>query len=262
MMTRCTWIRLVAAAVVALAVFGGCSSSDDVASPSPSERDVATTGASAPGDTDDRSPSTVPSADASASSTSTTIGAVTDTGVPGIDSDDAFCRAWSEFAGSFQALAYASGSAADQSTARRAELAAAPAILAAAAALDAHLPGELQASRDVFLDGLLGPFTRRAERASAALADAGLTEAQIEQLGTAWIAQLTESGLRDPNIDPVVPAQYSAAFDDAVAAFGADVPGIVMDPSLATNADASRALDYLSANCADRGILAGIDIVG
>lgn len=194
--------------------------------------------------------------------TTSTIAQVSDTGVPGIDSDDVFCRAWSEFAGSFQVLAFASGAAADPVTARRAELAAAPAVVAAVAALDAAMPDELADGRDAFVDGLLGPFTRRAERARTALADAGITDADIDALGRAWIAQLAEEGLQDPNIDPAIPAELATAFDAAVRAFSADVPGIVMDPSLATNANASAVLGYLATNCPDQGILAGVDVVG
>ena len=87
---------------------------------------------------DDISAEPIPAATDPATSPPT----VPETGVPGIDSDDEFCRSWSEFAGSFQALAGA-WAIGDPTEAARSEVAAADVVLGAATALDAELPTEL-----------------------------------------------------------------------------------------------------------------------
>ena len=114
-MRRSSPARLGAAVVVAALVVAGCSSGDDdesadtepamghastITATSSPDTSALTTDPTADPTTDPMSPeSTVTTEE-----TTPPIATVPDGGVPGIDSDDPFCRAWSEFAGSFQAL--------------------------------------------------------------------------------------------------------------------------------------------------------------
>jgi hypothetical protein len=205
------------------------------------------------------SPATVP---ATVTPGPASIATVPEEGVPGIDSDDPFCRAWSEFAGTFQALAFASFVGTDPEAALRLEVAASAALLAAADSIDAAFPDDVGREREAFVDGLLGPFTRRAERARDELVAAGLTDADLERLASLWLAALTEAGINDPALTAPVPDDLRAGFDAAVAAFGADVPSIGDDPSLVTDAAAPETEAYLAANCPDQGILGGNDVAG
>ncbi len=98
---------------------------------------------------------------------------IDETGVPGIDSSDAFCRAWSEFAGSFQALGLVSAIG-DPDTAFRLEVIAASTVTAAVEAMEVHLPAELEDERVALVADLAGPFFGRAVLAEADLGYQGL----------------------------------------------------------------------------------------
>ncbi len=185
---------------------------------------------------------------------------IPDSGVPGLDSEDGFCRAWSEFAGSFQALALAS-SASDPIGAARAEVAAAPVVVAAVGQLGVRLPRELEPEREALTVELTGPMARRAARAVDAMDAAGLDADQIDEVGAAWLVALAEAGLDDPNIDVAVASSSVEGFEAAVAAFTAAVPPIAQDPSLITDASTPLTFAYLGANCPDQGTLGGNDIV-
>ncbi len=184
---------------------------------------------------------------------------VPDSGVPGLDSDDAFCRSWSEFAGSFQALALVSSFGFDPLVAARDELAASSVLLAAVAGLDDNLPDELESERTAFVVGFVGPMADRAAEAHDALVDAGLGRSDIDALGTVWLTTLADAGLDTPIEDLPVDAAVAGAVDQAAAAFSAARPPIVEDPVLITDAQVPRTLAYLAANCPDQGILAGSD---
>lgn len=186
---------------------------------------------------------------------------VPDTGVPGIDSDDAFCRSWSEFAGSFQALAGA-WAIGDQTEAARSEVSASDVILTATAALDEYLPPELEPERAA-VAALVEPLSRRSEAAREELSTAGIDEQGSESLGGAWLDALVAFGVDDPTIAIVVPADVdAAAFAGAAAAFAAARPGITDDPSLITDVQIPLTEQYLVANCPDQGTLGGNDDVG
>lgn len=190
------------------------------------------------------------------------VATVPDTGVPGLDSADAFCRSWSEFAGSFQALALATSLGTDPAAAARLEVAAAPAILAAIKGLDANLPEQIEAEREALVSELAGPMSRRAARARDELLDAGLAQPAIVTLGEAWLGALAAAGLEDPDIDLDVPAAVDpAAFDAAVDEFVAALPPIDQDPSLITDASIPLTERYLVDNCPDQGTLGGNDII-
>jgi hypothetical protein len=191
----------------------------------------------------------------------TMIATVPDTGVPGIDSDDLFCRSWSRFAGSFQALALASSMAGDPSSAVVAELSASGAIIAAVTGLEEHLPDALSDEREALTVDLAGPMLRRAERAGDQLRAAGLTDREIDGLGRAWLAALSEAGVDQPDIEVDIPTGLRPAVDTAAAAFASSVPPIVADPSLVTDARAPRSEAYVAARCPDQGTLGGNDVI-
>ena len=190
-----------------------------------------------------------------------TIATVPDDGVPGIDSENAFCRAWGEFAGSFQALVLVSSVSADPVEAARLEVVASPAVVSAARSLDDELPDAVAGERVAFVDGVIGPFSRRAERASEALATAGLSSAEVAGLGELWLDALVAAGVDDPEVVVVVPARLVGGVDAAVAEFVAVVPSIVDDRSLVTAATAPSTFGYLADNCPDQGILGGNDAI-
>jgi hypothetical protein len=210
---------------------------------------------------------TTPTDDVSAASSpaptdpATSPPTVPDTGVPGIDSEDEFCRAWSEFAGSFQALAGA-WALGDPTEAARSEVAAADVVRDAATALDAQLPTELEPERGA-VGTLVEPLSRRAEAARDELVSAAVTDDGIEALGAAWVEALTAFGVDDPAIAVIVPPEVDeAAFGAAAASFGAAKPSLIEDPSLIVDIEIPLTEQYLMANCPDQGTLGGNDNIG
>jgi hypothetical protein len=189
------------------------------------------------------------------------IAPVAETGVPGIDSEDAFCRAWSEYAGSVQALSFAWAVQPDLAAATL-EVAASDAVSAAVTTMSLELPAEIESNRAALTVDVPGPFLRRAERARQALVDAGATDDQIEQLGDAWIAAITAAGVDDEDLRVVVPDDVAEKLAVAAADFVDGVPSILEDPTLdTTEFDITPSLDHIFENCPDRGTLAGNDFV-
>lgn len=250
---------LSAAGAVAVAfVLNACSGSDD-ATPT-DEPSTVSVAVGAPTTGEDAGSS------ADGSSISVTAGesiaTVPTDVVPGLASDDVFCRSWSEFGGTFQALASASNLASDPVTAVEAEVAASAVLVAAVEAMREAYPAEVDGEAELFLDDLLGPLTRRAEKAQQALLAAGLSPDQVADLGALWLTTLAASGLGDPDLTLEVPAALAPGFDAAVAAFGASLPPISVDPTLVTNVEAPATQRYIAANCPDQGTLGGNDFVG
>lgn len=184
------------------------------------------------------------------------IPVVPETGVPGIDSADAFCRAWSEFAGSFQAVGLVSA-VGDPANAFRLEVFASPAVVGAVLALDANLPVELEDEQTALIADFAGPYFARASVAE------GLIDADVRDvLAAAWILQLTELGVDDPFLEVDLPGAVDPAlFAAAVESFSAASPSIVEDPSLITDVRIPLTAAYLTTNCPDQGILAGNDVI-
>jgi hypothetical protein len=191
----------------------------------------------------------------------TVLPTVPEVGVPGIDSVDLFCRSWSEFAGSFQALALASTLATGDLAAQRSEVVASGAIVAAVDGLDEHLPPELEDEREVLIIEFVGPMERRAVRASADLAVAGLTTEQSDQLSEVWLTALVIAGVDEPDIELDIPADLAPAVEEAVASFSRSVPLIHEDPSLITDASVPLTEAYIVENCPDQGTLGGNDVI-
>jgi hypothetical protein len=184
---------------------------------------------------------------------------IPETGVPGIDSSDVFCRAWSEFAGSFQALALVSAIG-DPEAAYRLEVIAASSVKAAVDTMEVNLPAELEAERVALIADLAGPFFGRAVLAEADLLGAGIEPLVLRDL---WLDALTEAGVDDPELQVVVPGTIdAAALDSAVESFSNAQLTIVEDPALITDATIPLTEAYLAEVCPDGGILSGNDVIG
>ena len=185
---------------------------------------------------------------------------VPDTGVPGIDSTDAFCRAWSEFAGSYQALTFG-WAFRDPAIAATHEVVANDVLISAVADLAASLPAELEAERSALTLELPTPLLRRADRARTLLVDAGVDAADIEDLGAAWLAAITANGTESDTLDVEIPADLGARVEQAAQALLGELPPITEDPSLIVDVQFPQTEQYLFATCPDRGTLAGNDRV-
>jgi hypothetical protein len=183
---------------------------------------------------------------------------IPETGVPGIDSSDVFCRSWSEFAGSFQALALVSAIG-DPDAAYRLEVIAASTVKAAVDSMEVNLPAELEAERVALIADLAGPFLGRAVLAEADLLGAGIEPPALRGL---WLDALTEAGVDDPELQVVVPGTIdAAALDSAVESFSNAQLAIVEDPALITEATIPLTEAYLAEVCPDGGILSGNDVI-
>ena len=98
-------------------------------------------------------------------------------------------------------------------------------------------------------------------RARQALLDAGATDAEIEQLGAAWIEAIAAAGLDVEDVSIVVEDGVEQKLSIAAEAFLADTPSILEDPTLdTTEFDITPSIDYIFDNCPDRGTLAGNDV--
>jgi hypothetical protein len=185
---------------------------------------------------------------------------VPETGVPGLDSDDAFCAAWSRFGGSWQVIQVAANFAPDPAIVPTLEVIAAPVVAAAYDALFAAWPDELADERATVADGFFGPLDRRAETALDALDAAGATSGDLAALGAAWEAALAD---RQPG-DPVVAPDLSAALGSLVVVAAADLDsrlaGFVADPSMVITVETPRTDAYLATACPDQGALTGAEV--
>lgn len=186
---------------------------------------------------------------------------VAETGVPGIESDDEFCRAWSTYAGSVQALSLAWALQTPQAAAVL-EVSATAAVTQAVEDMATYLPDEIEANRQALTVDVPGPFLRRADRARRLLADAGLDESQIGALSEQWVTAITDQGIESETLSIDVAPASAEALSTASQVFAEELPSIVEDPSLDTTAfDIGPSLDYISANCPDQGTLAGNDVI-
>lgn len=264
--------QVVAPAVLALMlafVVTGCSGTDrsDADGPTTTQQIVSESsesdggGATAPGSI--ASGSTDPDRpDASAGSSGGTFDVVDvpETGVPGLDSDDTFCAAWSRFGGSWQVIQVAANFAPDPTIVPAMEVVASPVVTRAFEAMLAVWPGELADERDVVADGFFGPFDRRATTALDALVVAGATPADIAEIGAAWEEALAGRRPDDPIVTPALPAELWAIVDAASADFDGRLVGFVSDPSMRIVVETPRTDAYLATACPDQGSLAGTEI--
>lgn len=225
--------RILPAALV-LSLVAGCTGGDDAGGPTTSLVDAAasTTSAGQPAPT----ASIVDGPRSSAGGiapTSVTI-APDVTGVAGAGSDVPTCAAFAQINGTFQLLAVAAAfGGVDAVGLARVELVAAPAVVAAADALFATWPAELDTERAVVQDDLLGPIERRAERAVQSLRDAGATDADLGALRGAWTDVLATQARDNPEVEvPSLPGPLEARLTTAARGFADQVTAYAQDPSL------------------------------
>ncbi len=257
-LSRCC-ARVVVAAAVSLT---GCAGSDGIGEPvvEPTPNTVAT---DQPGDlfTDVSVGGPATANDGPVDEVVESIEPVSETGVPGLESDDDFCRGWSTFAGSIQALSLAWISQGPGSAATL-EVAASEALVSAVEDMAANLPAEIESNRQALTVDVPAPWLRRAARAQALLAEAGADEPVIDALAVVWIAALAEFGTDDPSISIKTPLDADGVLPAAAGLFAAELPSVVNDPTLNTEQfDISPSIAYISDNCPDRGTLAGNDNV-
>jgi hypothetical protein len=188
---------------------------------------------------------------------------VPETGVPGLDSTDVFCAAWSRFGGSFQVVAvnaaFGAGSVEDRAVV---EVVAGPTVVAAHAEMTETWPAEIAAESSVALDDAFGPFARRLAAATDALAAVGLTEEQAVALDDAWLAFLAERDPTDADVDLVVPADLTTVVGSAVPLYLDTVGPWAEDETLVTDASTPLTDEYLATSCPDQGTLLGGEIDG
>lgn len=219
-------------------------------------------------DTDDAV--TQPSAGSAAPSTTAPIDLATPTasvselpevGVPGLDSTDAFCAAWSRFAGSFQVVAVtaAFGSGPPEALASL-EVAAAPTVGAAYEQLVANWPDELAPEADVVAQDFLGPFARRLAAAQESLLATGADSDIVGTIDAAWVAGLAGRDPSTPEFVVDLPDEVWAVVDAAAADFAGRLVPFGTDPSLVTDVDTPLTSAYLAVSCPDQGTLSGQEV--
>lgn len=183
------------------------------------------------------------------------------TGIPGLDSPDEFCAAWSRFAGSFQVVAVtaAFGEGGPGSVATL-EIVAAPVVSEAYTALFDAWPSELGAERELVAEQVLGPFLRRLADAQAAL-EAVADPATIDAIRSAWLATLAARDPASPEVSVELGDAEWAAVESAAATYLGVRSPFGEDPSLINDVATPLTDAYLAATCPDQGLLAGQDVV-
>jgi hypothetical protein len=240
--------RPLSLAVLALALSGiaGCRGDDD-----------AGTGTTVPTVTASAGPATDPTY---AGATAPPVSAIAETGVPGLDSADAFCSAWSRFAGSFQVVAVASSFVTDQpERAFELETAASPIVTDSYEQMRQAWPAELDAERAAAIDARFGPFAARATTALNVLRAAVAEPKQLDEIGDAWLDALATRDPSSPDVELALPDELAEAVATAGRALAADVPPIAGDPALVTEAATPLTDEYLATHCPDQGTLLGTE---
>jgi hypothetical protein len=257
--TVTTHLRRVApAALLATALLATCNAcSDDDDAPAATDRP-----ASASTISGTTSPPPIPTAPPDVVITAgPTFETVPETGVPGLDSSDRFCSAWSEFGGSWQVIVQ-SAFEGDPRAVARLEVIAAPLVTQAYDELFEVWPAELESERDVVADAYFGAFERRSADALAALEASGAGPDELGRLAAAW-----RSGLEsfDPNagaIDVDVDDGLESLVDSAAEQFTGVRPALVDDPSMVITAATPATDQFLATACPDQGWIVGQEVAG
>lgn len=261
-----------AVVVLAVASLAACSGGDDAAP----VRDTATTAVGVDDDpadsgvpsapTEDAAQATAPPRDGSAPdddpTTTFAVVEVPETGVPGLDSPDAFCSAWSRFGGSWQVIQVAANFAPDPSIVPALEVVAAPVVVRAYDTMFAAWPEQLADEREAVADGFFGPLARRAEVARDALVTAGASDADLDAIAAAWEAALAVRRPDEPVVRPELPDELWAVVDAAAADFDGRLVGFVADPSMLITVETPATDAYLATACPDQGSLTGAEVGG
>jgi hypothetical protein len=247
-------------AVSLILILAGCSSDDD---PGSSDATISATEQLTLAPTVDLPGSATPidlgTVDPTLSLPATTM-AVPETGVPGLDSDDSFCGAWSRFGGSWQVLVQA-GSAIDPTEVARLEIVASALVGDAYEAVFAAWPAELDSERDVVAEAYFGAFRRRSDDAAAALAAAGASEDDVSRLASAWAEALAQYDPTQPSVAVVVPDDLSTLVDTAASTFRQQRVPLNEDPTMVITASTPLTDEYLSTACPDQGWIVGQDVI-
>lgn len=250
-----------AVVVVAIAVVPGCS---DAVEPPVAVTSTTTTSTS----TTTVTTTTVPPSTVATTSVPpatvppATVPPATGTGVPGLDSDDAFCAAWSRFGGSWQVLQVAANFGPDPGLVPLLEVVASPVVTSADDAMYAAWPDRLAGERRLVADGFFGPFSRRSEVALESLVDAGAGPAELDAIGAAWVAALAGRSPDSPVVDVELSDDLSDLVRSAADGFDARLVGFLDDPSLIITVATPLTDAFLATSCPDRGTLSGGEIVG
>jgi hypothetical protein len=231
-----------------------------------SATEPAASGSAADGSTDEASvadsATSVPSVTSDiTTSTAPPIVEVPETGVPGLDSDDLLCAAWSRFAGSFQVVAVtaAFGEVPPEQLSAL-EVAASVAVTRAYDDLLAAWPDELADEEAVGAAQFLGPIDRRLDVAYQSLVDAGADPATLARIEDAWIAALAQRDPSNPEFTIDLPDDVWIVVDAAADDFGGRLVAFSDDPSLITDVATPLTNEYLATSCPDQGTLAGQEI--
>ena len=251
---------------------GACSSGDDDAATTSAPASVTAAGSMAPGET-------APDQTAEQPSDATTSGEVTaqdtagvpvatpvatpappPTGVPGLDSDDDFCSAWSRFGGSWQVLVQANF-AGDPQQAARLEVIASTLVGDAYDDVFEVWPSDLDDEREVVADGYFGPFRRRSTDALQALVDSGASDDDIARLADVWSQSLAGYDPAAAAIDVEVPADLESLVSDATELFVQQRVALPEDPTMVITVSTPETDAFLGTACPDQGWIVGQDVV-
>ena len=176
------------------------------------------------------------------------------TGVPGIDDADPFCAAWAVYSGTVQSIGIATAfGGLPSAELARLEVVSAASLVESVGGIGSRWPADLMGERNVVLNDLVGPFERRAEKAIAALRDAGVTDDELAELAALWRTALArrdaaEPVIAMPRLSDILDAEVAAA----AASFDAAVTPFANDPSLVVESVEVPLTDaYLSTTCPD-----------
>ena len=179
-----------------------------------------------------------------------------------LDSDDAFCAAWSQFGGSWQVLVVGSTFLGDADRVATWEIAASDVITTAYAGLVESFPSELASEAEVVADAYFGALQRRAQVAGTSLSDAGAGPEAVRRLGQAWLDALARRDPFDADLSFEVPDDLRAMVGAAVADFRAQRVEFHLDPSMVIGAETPLTDAYLETACPDQGTLSGQEVGG
>lgn len=256
--------------VVAALVMAGCSGDgDELADPPNTSSTIPpeTVGGPSPTDAPDAPAASAPSTPSTPSTPSPSLlpgttdpGPLPEIGVPGLDSDDVFCAAWSRFGGTWQVLLVGSTFLGDPDRVAEWEIVSADVVRRAYNELVANLPAELAPEADAVADGYFGVLDRRAASASLDLGEAGVDSDAVERLGRAWVDALALRDPQSPDLTFGVPDDLRDAVAAAAAELSAAQPEIHLDPAMTVSVETPLTDDYLANSCPDRGTLSGQEV--
>jgi hypothetical protein len=188
---------------------------------------------------------------------------VPEAGIPGLDSTDQFCAAWSRWAGSYQVVSVtAAFSEAPAREVAALEVVASTLVVDANTDLLANWPEAISTERDLAADKYFGPFTRRSEIALGAFRAAGADATIVATTREAWLAGLARRDPTSPELSIDLPDATWSIVDTAAADLLTQRVPFGDDPSLVIAADTSAIDDYIAATCPDQGALAGGEVSG